>query len=232
MTVPTVQTRVLEELRRSGLALDDDQLAKRLGVSPRQTINQVCRRLETAGRLHRYVGADGKIVNELRHTGDDVPSLSSTRQTVEAVGDLPPGSSHEQRRAESVMLALLGERLGLTLRPLPIPLAERGIRVEVDGADEAMTTLVEVWAHQGPPKPAQKNKVLTDALKLIYIAKTLDVTPRLILCLSDIAAAHHFTAARSWAADALRAFGIEIEVVDLPSEVRNAVLTAQKRQFR
>lgn len=231
MTIPTVAMRILEELRRSGLALDDDQLAKRLGVSPRQTINQVCRRLETEGRLRRYVGADGKIVNELRRTGDEAP-LATTKAFPERVVELPPGSSGEQRRAEVVMLNLLGERLGLTLRPRRIPLGDTGVRVEIDGADENLTTLVEAWAHQGRPKVAQKHKVLADALKLIHVAKILGAAPRLILCLADPEAAHHFTTARSWAADALRAFKVDVELVELPADLKAAVLTAQQRQFR
>lgn len=230
MTVPTVAMRVLEELRRSGLALDDDQLAKRLGVSPRQQINQVCRRMEAAGRLRRYVGSDGKIVNDLRSTGDEVPLATTT--ATETTGGVLPGNSSEQRQAEAVMLELLGKRLGLTLRPRPIPLGDTGVRVEVDGADENLTTLVEAWARHGRPKAAQKHKVLSDVLKLIHVAKTLDVPPRLILCLADREAAHHFTTARSWAADALRAFGVSVEVVELPAELKEAVLTAQRRQFR
>jgi DNA-binding GntR family transcriptional regulator len=67
----TVATRVLDELRRCSVPLDDDQLAKRLGISQRQQINQVCRRLEAEGHLRRYVGADGKIVNDNRHFEDD-----------------------------------------------------------------------------------------------------------------------------------------------------------------
>lgn len=60
----TIATGVLAELRRSSRPLDDGELPRRLGVSPRQTINQACRRLERAGRLQRYLGSEGKIVNE------------------------------------------------------------------------------------------------------------------------------------------------------------------------
>jgi hypothetical protein len=227
----TMAMRVLEELRRSRLALDDDQLAKRLGVSPRQAINQVCRKLESEGRLRRYVGADGKIVNELLHTDDAVPLTMATRP-IETSDVLPAGSSHEQRQAEPVMMALLGERLGLALRPRRIPIGDHGIRVEIDGADENLTTLVEAWSHHGKPKVAQKHKVLSDALKLIYVANTLPVAPRLILCLCDPEAAHHFTTARSWAADALRSFKVVVELVELPVDLKAAVLSAQRRQFR
>ena len=59
----TIAERILEAIRYA--PLDDDVLAKRLGVSQRQSINQVARRLESQHRLKRYVGRDGKIVNAL-----------------------------------------------------------------------------------------------------------------------------------------------------------------------
>jgi len=45
--------------------LDDDQLARQLGIEPRQTVNQLCRRLEAQGLLVRERGPAGKIVNRL-----------------------------------------------------------------------------------------------------------------------------------------------------------------------
>ena len=86
--------------------------------------------------------------------------------------------------------------------------------------------------HQGPPKAAQKHKVLADALKLLHVAATLPVAPRLMLCLCDPEAARHFTSARSWTAHALRNVAIEIAMVELPADVKAAVLTAQQRQYR
>lgn len=238
VTESTVAVRVLGELRRCRIALDDDELARRLDVSPRQTINQVCRRLERAGRLRRYVGSGGKIVNDLRDGDDHIQSVTPGADPIQDVigplGDVvspAAGDSREQRRAERVMLELLGERLGVVLRPRRI-LLDEGIRVEVDGADDELAVLVEAWAHQGPPKVAQKHKVLADALKLLHVAATLPGTPRLVLCLCDPEAARHFTSARSWAAHALRNFAIEVLVVELPAEVKAAVLTAQQRQYR
>jgi hypothetical protein len=239
MTEPTVAVRVLDELRQCRVALDDDELAHRLAVSPRQTINQVCRRLERAGRLRRYVGSAGKIVNDLRRDGDHLPAVAAGAVQVagDAVdplgdGDRPAaGDSREQRHAERVMLELLGERLGVVLKPRRIVL-EDGIRVEVDGADDELSVLVEAWAHQGPPKPAQKHKVLSDVLKLLHVAATVPTTPRLVLCLCDPDAAHHFTSARSWAARALHNFAIEVSMVELPPDVKAAVVAAQRRQYR
>ena len=45
--------------------LDDDELAQRADVSPRQQVNIICRRLEQRGFLERFTGPRGKIVNRL-----------------------------------------------------------------------------------------------------------------------------------------------------------------------
>jgi len=130
------------------------------------------------------------------------------------------------------MLDLVGERLRVRLDPARIVLPT-GVRVEVDGADDKRSILVECWAHQGSAKSAQKHKVLADALKLTWIARTIYPQPRLILCLSDQAAAGTFLPpSRSWSAQALRDLNIEIEVVDLPPDLRQSIIDAQQRQYR
>ena len=57
--------RVLNALRLSDEPLDDDELARRTGISPRQAVNQVCRALEREGTLSRVPGPRGKLVNIL-----------------------------------------------------------------------------------------------------------------------------------------------------------------------
>jgi arsenate reductase-like glutaredoxin family protein len=59
----TIAERILEAIKNG--PLDDDALAIKLGISPRQSINQAARRLEHEGRLRRHPGTDGKIVNAL-----------------------------------------------------------------------------------------------------------------------------------------------------------------------
>jgi hypothetical protein len=63
------------------------------------------------------------------------------------------------------MLDLLSQQVGRELNPARITVPS-GERVEVDGADANQSILVECWAHQGPPKSAQRHKVLADAFKL------------------------------------------------------------------
>ena len=142
----------------------------------------------------------------------------------------PPGDSAEQRAAELVMVSLLADELGVPLAPRRINLKDGG-RAEVDAASDDLSVLCEAWAHQGAPKAAQKHKVLTDAFKLAYIARFVGGEPRLILLLSDDDAAAPFRG-HSWSAAALAEFGIEITVVELPSDLRKRVLAAQTRQYR
>jgi hypothetical protein len=78
--VATLAERILEAIRYA--ALDDDVLAKRLGVSQRQAVNQAARRLEQQGKLKRVVGPDGKIVNALvDHQANSGPPAAALRVT-------------------------------------------------------------------------------------------------------------------------------------------------------
>ena len=131
------------------------------------------------------------------------------------------GDSVEQRRAERLMLDLLERQLNCRLeRPWRRSLPSGG-RLEVDGGtdDPENALLVEAWAHQGPPKPAQRAKVLTDAFKLSFAATLLARRPRLLLLFSDKEAAAPFRSPRTWPAAAIREAGIEVVVVDLPEAV-------------
>jgi hypothetical protein len=225
--------------------LDDDELSDRTGIRPRQAVNQVLRRLESEGLVTRTVGDRGKIVTRLNDAEpvaagpSSAPAVQPPGQAGQAMAvarrgehELPPGSSREQRDAERVMLDRLGDRLGRRLEPARIGLRS-GARVEIDGADTDHSVLVECWAHQGPPKGGQKHKVLTDALKLTWIATTIYPRPELVLCMSDpVAAAPFLPQSKSWAAQALADLGIRIEIVELPEDVRIAVVRAQERQRR
>lgn len=140
------------------------------------------------------------------------------------------GDSAEQRAAEVAMLAILARELGLILTGHRFQ-TPSGARAQVDGLSENPRVLVEAWAHQGPPKSAQKAKVLTDALKLVWLERQFLPGARKILLFSDPAAARHFQG-RTWAAAAIADFGIELRVIELPAEQQAAIRAAQRRQFR
>ncbi|MDQ7991834.1 MAG: hypothetical protein AAGC63_02235 [Propionicimonas sp.] len=236
--------RILDALASSLEPLDDDELAHRASISPRQTVNMLCRAMETEGLLRRFRGVDGKIVNQLtdalpvadrRPAEPKRPPTRPDGLAVEPLLFVPSDSAHgdssEQTMAEGRMLVALGKRLGLALSPRRL-FHPSGARVEIDGADNNLTVLVECWAHQGPAKVAQKNKLVVDATKLNWIASALDPKPaRLILCVSDPAAVGHLSGV-SWQAQAIRELGVEIEIVSLEAPVVAALIAAQKRQYR
>ena len=146
--------------------------------------------------------------------------------------DLPPGDSAAQREAEGLMIAAAGIALGVELVPGSFDLADGG-HVTVDGFSAEPAVLVEAWAHQGAPKPAQRAKVTSDVLKLLWIEREVfgGGPTRKVLVLSDERAAAHFVGG-SWVARALRAFEISVLVVELPKDLRRKVSDAQERQGR
>lgn len=157
--------RISEAIRLSSRPLDDDQLADRTGISPRQRVNQICRELERAGMVRRRSGPDGKIVNEWLGNQDPKPdsgppaaavSQTSDRSAVQPDRELPPGSSREQRDAERVMLDLLGQQLGRELNPAgslsPLGSALRSTALMRTGPS---------WSSAGPTRdrPSQRSGI-------------------------------------------------------------------------
>lgn len=225
--------RILELLGES--SYDDDELAERLGIRPRQKVNQVCRGLASEGLVLRELGPRGKLVNVLASgivegkRVDQSEALEPSELSLSNEKGLA-GSSQEQRNAERVMLEVLASEIGVPLGPRRY-LHPSGARVELDGASQDLSVLVECWAHQGPAKVAQKYKLVNDAFKLAWVAKSLPRPSRLILCVSDEAAVRHLRG-RSWQGQAIADAAVEIVVIRLPNEVVTAVKAAQARQFR
>jgi hypothetical protein len=144
--------------------------------------------------------------------------------------DVAPGNSAEQRNAEPVLLKALADRLGLQLQPkaYSVPGARR---VEVDGVSEHPLVLCEAFAHYGVLKSAQRHKIISDAFKLVYVERLLQRPARKIVVLACHEAAKRLLG-ETWAAVAFKTFGVEVHVVELPSELEACIRAAQKRQFR
>jgi len=102
--------------------------------------------------------------------------------------------------------------------------------VAVDGVASDGSVLVEVFAHQGTPKSGQRHKIAGDALKLITIARGQDPPPRLVLAFADERLAA-WAAGKSWLAEALTTWGIEVIVTELDEPVRAGLRDAQARQI-
>jgi len=132
------------------------------------------------------------------------------------------------------MIAEFSRELGRELAAETIPLGTA--RVTVDGfhRDDRSITLVEVWAHIGKAKAAQRNKVLSDMLKLVLVSSvlrrsypTLNVESYLVF--ADVNACRVVTG-KGWASLAAEEFGVESKIITLSPEVMKAIRDAQRKQ--
>jgi hypothetical protein len=115
--------------------------------------------------------------------------------------------------------------------PVSTPSLPGGFCVEIDvGTEGPPPVLAEVYAHQGRLKPAQSDKLLADAFKLVA-ARNLVFScdhARVLLVLTDEDAARGLRG--GWRKAALAAMEVEVHVVALPTEIAASVREAQRRQ--
>lgn len=118
---------------------------------------------------------------------------------------------------ESDMLEGLSARYGLAIRPCTIALSN-GTRMEVDGANETGTTIVQLVPNRGVFKSAHRNKVNADMFKLAWLRTAVFPGSSAILCVSDTVA-NSFSRA-GWATIAAADLGIDVLVYDEASGLR------------
>jgi hypothetical protein len=146
--MPTLADRILDAIRYA--PVDDDVLARRLGVGHRQAVNQAARRLEAQGRLRRFTGPDGKIVNALPDSPAQQPSEPRPPSVV--LG----GSDHSRITEDEVKEAV---RAHLTARGFEVAVAwgrVRGIDIDARHPD-GRRYLIEAKAEVGKNGPQQVN---------------------------------------------------------------------------
>jgi hypothetical protein len=136
--------------------------------------------------------------------------------------------SSEQRDAEPFLIKALSDDVGVWIEP-GSPEGLSGPGVELDGYSREQRVLAEAHARHGKLKPAQRHKIASDILKMIYVERALGGTWRKYFCFADEAAAQSVQG-DGWLAQTVREFGVEVRVYPLPEDVRDAVLAAQKRQ--
>jgi hypothetical protein len=138
------------------------------------------------------------------------------------------GNSAVQVAAELEILAALASTLGIqSLGSTSIALAD-GVAIQVDGCDEARSTVVEAYARQGALKGAQMKKIAQDILKLSLVREKYPHARLIIAFASDEAC----NSIRGWVLHAARVHRIELLVVDIPEATRQTILAAQERQYR
>lgn len=111
---------------------------------------------------------------------------------------------------ERTALLALSDALGVRLRPRLVPLGA-GTTYEVDGIDPGDTHLVQVVANRGAFSSSQRNKVLADMFKLVWLRTTRFPQAALVLVLSE-STAETFKP-RSWTSLAAHELGFDLYVL-------------------
>jgi hypothetical protein len=146
---------------------------------------------------------------------------------MEAMKERKSGDSSIQRQAEVVIRVELERMLGCNLGPSPAILGA----LKLDGFIDAQCPIcVEIWAHQGKAKSAQKAKVMKDMCKLLLAEKKLGKPCQKIFTVADQDAISHLK--NSWQGEFAEKFGVELRVVDIDDTTRQQIRKAQKEQYR
>jgi hypothetical protein len=135
-----------------------------------------------------------------------------------------PSGPDVQATAQAMLLAGVAEQLGVALEPRRLALPG-GAAVDVDGVDVAQSVFVEILMRQGRLKGPQLDKVARDALKLVTLARAFTATS-LVIAFADATAAASVTG-QSWLSESLRIWGVQVLVVELPDDVREALRGVQ-----
>ena len=142
------------------------------------------------------------------------------------------GDSSEQQNAEEWLLNELSKELGFKLIKKRFDL-EGARQIELDGFCESPLILCEAWSHIGRPVGCQKDKVMTDALKLIFVNKLFyKGEGQCILLFADYDAAALFQHDENWRSQCLQDYDIKVKVIEFTEERKAKIQEAQERQKR
>lgn len=156
---------------------------------------------------------------------EDADLLAAEYRANAALGHV--NDSVIRRRAEAVIRDRLADRLGVPLAARTIKLAA-GAPAQVDAASPDGKVLAEIFARQGELKGGQQKNVAIDTLKLITIRCEHHDT-RLVIAFADEEASRYATGG-GWVAQALRTWNVDVEIIDIPQDLRDEILAAQQRQ--
>ena len=195
------------------------ELAAELGTEPRRLGRWLRAERERGHALlaGRAAGARWEFTRE------QATELAEEFRASAARGQV--SDSAVQRKAEAIIRDRLSELLGMPLEPREIKLAA-GASVHVDAVSADGTVLAEIFARQGELKGGQQKKVAIDTLKLITIRRERSEA-KLYIAFADREASRYATGG-GWVAQALRAWKVEVVVIDIPPELRDEIRAARK----
>lgn len=138
-------------------------------------------------------------------------------------------SSVEQQEAEAVIADVVEKWLDCKLEHSAKVVLGEGVHIEPDLYSEDKRIICEIYSHIGALKVGQKHKVSQDILKMILLEKIKGIKYRKIIVVVDDKVKEYLSG-KSYIAESVRQFDIEIKKFNLSSEVHKRVLNAQVRQ--
>lgn len=105
-----------------------------------------------------------------------------------------------------------------------------GVHIVPDLYSEKDRIVGEIFAHIGSLKVGQQHKISQDILKMLLLEKIKGVKYRKMIVIVDNII-EEYLKGKSFIAESIRQFGIEIKKIDLPDEDHEKIVNAQKRQI-
>lgn len=143
--------------------------------------------------------------------------------------DTSKSKSDEQQKAEIIIGNRVEEYLACPLKRNERVVLAEGVHIVPDLYSEKNRIVGEIFVHIGSLKVGQQHKISQDILKMLLLEKIKGVKYRKIIVIVDDKIAEYLKG-KSFIAESIKQFGIEIKKVDLPDETYENIMHAQKRQ--
>ena len=143
--------------------------------------------------------------------------------------DTSKSKSDEQQKAENIIGNRVEEYLACPLKRNERVVLTEGVHIVPDLYSEKERIVGEIFAHIGSLKVGQQHKISQDILKMLLLEKVKGIKYRkmLVIVYDKI---EEYLKGKSFIAESIRKFGIEIKRIDLLDETYNEIVNAQKRQ--
>ena len=104
-----------------------------------------------------------------------------------------------------------------------------GVHIEPDLYSEKDRVICEIFAHIGTLKVGQQHKISQDILKMLLLERSKNTTYRKVIVIADDKVEKYLNS-KSFIAESIRQFGIEIKRINLSEEMHSMISNAQARQ--
>lgn len=143
--------------------------------------------------------------------------------------DTSKSKSDEQQKAEIIIGNRVEKELSCPLKRNERVVFSEGIHIVPDLYSEKDRIVGEIFAHIGSLKVGQKYKMSQDILKMLLLEQIKGVKYRKVLVIVDDKI-EAYLKGKSFIAESIRQFDIEIKKIDLSAKDYEKIMNAQKRQ--